>query len=65
MYSIDNMLGVLCTKCHGNIRTYSGSLHVNSAGLVQGIVRTGIMKNLAGTLEFPPICCTFLFICLN
>ena len=34
LYSIDNMLSVLYTECHGNIRTYSGSLNMNSAGLL-------------------------------
>ena len=34
LYSIDNMLGVLFTECHGNIRTYSGSLNMNSTGLL-------------------------------
>lgn len=53
LYSIDNRLGVLCTVYHGNIRTYGSLLNMDSAGLVQGIVRTRIMKNLAGTLESP------------
>ena len=69
LYSIDNMLGVLCTVYHGNICIYSSLLNMNSAGLVQGILRTGIMKNLPGTWELPPIVrsvvLSFLFVSIG
>ena len=57
-------MGVLCIIYHGNISTYSSLLNMDSAGLVQGTVGTGMMRNLAETFELPPIvkvCCTFLF----
>jgi len=45
LYDTDNRPGVLCTVklYHGNIRTYSSLLNMDSVGLVQSIVRTGII----------------------
>ena len=68
LYGTGGGLGVLCTVYHGNIRTYGSLLNMDSTGPVQGIVRTRIMKNLAGTLELPlmvKVCRAFLFICLS
>jgi len=47
----ENRLGFLCTIDHGNIHTTSSLLNMNSSGSVHGIVRTGIIENLAVSLE--------------